>query len=332
MGQVNARESATPGGMPGATENNASTKKGVVSFPDNPGTMEDLHRKTQEVFPSIWEGIKLGINKQVGNQMQAGHSMLLTNVPQAQGYKFNATYVGDRINPEELMMGPAGPNDLKSLVMGDIDGQGNLSANIMYQLTPSMRSKMVVQMEPFGKPQMFQATTDYRMPNSTASFTCGNINPVQGTGLGVFHYLHKVYPGLSLGTELAVQASPQIPNNRMAVHSLAAKYETDQSTISATASLGGVHASFHRKCTENLQVVSELEINSRVQEAQGALGFQVDIPDANNYSLKAKVDSDWNVHSACEMRLDPLPMTLSFSGLYSLSKNKVKVGVGLQIG
>lgn len=322
MGNVYARESTM--------EESALQKKVTLTFPDNPGTMEELHRKTQEVFPSIWDGIKLGINKQVGNQMQAGHSMLLTNLAQAQGYKFNATYVGDRINPEEMT--PAGPQDLKCLVMGDFDGQGNLSANMMYQLTNAIRSKVVVQMEPFGKAQMFQATTDYKMPNATASFTCGNLNPVDGTGLGVFHYLHKVAPGLSLGSELAVQASPQIPNNKMAVHSLAARYETENSTISATASLGGVHASFHRKCSENVQVVSELEINSRVQEAQGALGFQVDVPAATNYQLKAKVDSDWNVHSAFDIRLDPLPMTLSLSGLYSLSKNKVKVGVGLQIG
>lgn len=291
--------------------------------------MEELHRKTQEVFPSIWDGIKLGINKQVGNQMQCGHSMLLTNLAQAQGYKFNATYVGDRINPDELT--PAGPQDLKSLVMGDIDGSGNLNANMMYQLTQNTRAKMVVQMEPYGKAQMFQATTDYKMPNSTASFTCGNVNLVEGTGLGVFHYLHKVSPRLSLGSELAIQMSPQIPNNKMAIHSLAARYETDNSTISGTASLGGVHASFHRKCSENLQVVSELEINSRVGEAQGAVGFQVDVP-AANYQLKGKLDSDLNVHSTFDVRLDPLPMTLGLSGLYSLNKNKVKVGVGLQIG
>merc|ERR1719431_1085001 len=96
----------------------------------------------------------------------------------------------------------------------------------------------------------------------------------------------------------------------------------DNSIISGTASLGGVHASFHRKCSENLQVVSELEINSRVGEAQGAVGFQVDVP-AANYQLKGKLDSDLNVHSTFDVRLDPLPMTAPL---------KLTPSVGLSVG
>ncbi len=39
----------------------------------NPGTMEDLHKQCQNVFPMFFEGAKLLVNKGLSNNFQVGH-------------------------------------------------------------------------------------------------------------------------------------------------------------------------------------------------------------------------------------------------------------------
>jgi len=68
-----------------------------------------------------------------------------------------------------------------------------------------------------------QITADYKGPLHTASITLGNPDFVHGTGVGVLHYLRAVTSWLSLGAELAYQASPQLPGGHVAVVSAAAR-------------------------------------------------------------------------------------------------------------
>ena len=55
------------------------------------------------------------------------------------------------------------------------------------------------------------------------SLTLGNPDLIHGTGVGVLHYLKAVTSWLSLGAELAYQASPQLPGGHVAVVSAAAR-------------------------------------------------------------------------------------------------------------
>ena len=55
------------------------------------------------------------------------------------------------------------------------------------------------------------------------SVTLGNPDLIHGTGVGVLHYLRAVTSWLSLGAELAYQASPQLPGGHVAVVSAAAR-------------------------------------------------------------------------------------------------------------
>ena len=59
--------------------------------------------------------------------------------------------------------------------------------------------------------QSLQLTSDYKGSDFTASLTMGNPDFLSGTGMGIAHYIQNVTSKLALGTELAYQASPQIP-------------------------------------------------------------------------------------------------------------------------
>jgi mitochondrial import receptor subunit TOM40 len=68
----------------------------------NPGSYEELHKKTKEVFPIIFEGFKFSLNKMLSSHFQVNHSMTLSSVIPS-GYKFGATYVGtNQYTPMEV--------------------------------------------------------------------------------------------------------------------------------------------------------------------------------------------------------------------------------------
>lgn len=68
----------------------------------NPGSYEELHKKTKEVFPIIYEGFKFTLNKMLSTHFQVNHSITMSSiVPSA--YKFGATYVGtSQLSPSEV--------------------------------------------------------------------------------------------------------------------------------------------------------------------------------------------------------------------------------------
>lgn len=68
----------------------------------NPGSYEDLHKKTKEIFPVIFEGFKFTLNKMLSTHFQINHSLTLSSVVPS-GYKFGATYVGtNQFSPSEV--------------------------------------------------------------------------------------------------------------------------------------------------------------------------------------------------------------------------------------
>ena len=51
---------------------------------------------------------------------------------------------------------------------------------------------------------------DYKGDTWTGSLTLGNPDIVNGTGVGVLHYLKSVTPKVALGAELAYQVKKQL--------------------------------------------------------------------------------------------------------------------------
>ena len=104
-------------------------------YSTNPGTIEDLHKKCQGVFPMYFEGAKLLINKGLNSNFQVSHTLTMSNVAPA-GYRFGATFVG----PKMLSQSEAFP-----LLMADLDPSGNLNANVIH--APSENTRLKMQLE-----------------------------------------------------------------------------------------------------------------------------------------------------------------------------------------
>ena len=72
-----------------------------LELPNNPGTIEELHKKTQNVFPMFFDGAKILVNKGLNSHFQVSHTLTLAK--QSPGYRFGATYVGTKmLSPSEV--------------------------------------------------------------------------------------------------------------------------------------------------------------------------------------------------------------------------------------
>ncbi|RMB93958.1 hypothetical protein DUI87_29694 [Hirundo rustica rustica] len=68
----------------------------------NPGSFDELHRLCKEVFPPQMEGVKLIITKTLSSHFQVTHTVHMSTLGPS-GYRFNATFVGDRqLGPAEV--------------------------------------------------------------------------------------------------------------------------------------------------------------------------------------------------------------------------------------
>jgi len=289
--------------------------------PTNPGTIEDLHSKCKSVYPGAFEGAKLLINKGLNQNFQVSHTLTMSNALPA-GYRFGATYVGSKM----LSLTEGFP-----LLMADLGPSGDLNANIIHAPTTHTRVKMMAQIQN-RKWMSTQLTADWKGKLQTASLTLGNPDLIHGQGVGVFHYLRAITPRLSLGGELAYQASPQIPGGHVAVFSGSAKVTGDACVAAATLGNGGqVHATFYQKCSENLAIGVEMETNFKAKEAVASIGYEFELP-KTNFVMRGCVDTDFVVKAVIEKKLMPLPFTLALSSLVHQKKHQYQFGLGLIIG
>jgi len=324
MGQVHASGAPPPPVpepmQPAPAAPPVPEKEETTSDKENPGTLEDLHKKCKDVFPVMFEGGKFMLNKGLSNHFQVSHTINFSTV-QPPGYRFGATFVGTQ---------QVSPSEAYPVMLGDIDPSGNLNANIIHQMLPNLRTKFVAQIQQ-SKWQAAQMTADYKGKDFTASLTLGNIDIINGSGVAVSHYLQQVTKRLDLGTELVYQYGSQVPGGRIAVHSIAARYAGDNYTASGTIGGAGVHLCYFQKATEQLQFGVELETSLRMQESVASMAYQLEIP-KGNMVFRGTLDSNWTVGAVMEKKLMPLPFTLALSAMLNHPKNQFKLGCGFIIG
>ncbi|KAJ8686155.1 hypothetical protein QAD02_021949 [Eretmocerus hayati] len=326
VGRVHAATAQPPPSMgfqppSPSTSSDKENVSAVTEKPlENPGTMEDLHKKCKEIFPINFEGAKLMLNKGLSSHFQISHTINMSSVMPS-GYRFGATYVGTKqISPTEMF----------PVLIGDIDPSGNLNANIIHQFNKKIRGKLATQVQR-NKFTAVQISTDYRGESYSLSLTVGNPDIINNSGLAVLHYLQSVTPNLALGGELVYQQGPGIPGGYISVVSAAGRYSVGDSTVSGSLGLAGCHVCFHQKASQQVQVGVELEVNSRMQEAVATIAYQVDLPKAD-LVFKGSVDSNWTVGAVLEKKLQPLPFTFALSGMLNHNKTQFRLGCGLVIG
>ncbi|EFN79140.1 Mitochondrial import receptor subunit TOM40-like protein [Harpegnathos saltator] len=260
---------------------------------DNPGTIEDLHKKCKDIFPMNFEGAKLVVNKGLSNHFHISHTINMSSVVHS-GYRFGATYVGTK---------QISPSEAYPVLLGDVDPTGNLNASILHQLGTRLKGKFAAQVQR-SKYTAVQLTTDYRGDKFTCSATLGNPDVLNCTGVLVLHYLHAITPSLALGGELAYQRG---------------------------GGPSACHLCFHQKASQQLQVGVELEINERMQESSATLAYQVDLPTAD-LVFRGSIDTNWVIGAVLEKKLQPLPFSFALSGMINHSKQQFRLGCGLIIG
>lgn len=152
-----------------------------VADRENPGTIEDLHKRCKDVMPTNFEGAKLMIQKGLSSHFQVSHTINLSSTTPS-GYKFGATYVGTK---------QLSPSEAFPVVLGDIDPSGNMNATIIHQFTPNIRCKFGSQIQD-NKISAAQLTTDYKGSDFTGSLTLVNTDLINESGVAVAHYLQSV--------------------------------------------------------------------------------------------------------------------------------------------
>jgi len=286
---------------------------------ENPGTMEELHKKTKDIFPTVFDGARVVFNRGLSNHFQVSHNITLSQQPGS--YRFGATYVGTN------QMGP----EVYPVLIGDMDSSGVLSANVFHQLGNNVKVKFQAQMAN-KQFQVAQLQADYKAETYTSSLAVINpdlLNNFQGVFVG--QYLHNVTSKLALGSELVVQRINQIPGGAMAQVSLAARYTGLDYVCSGTIGPSNLHLCYYQKASEQLHIGVEMETNMRMQEAVGTIGYYVDLPKVD-LQFRGSVDTNWNVAAVLEKKLLPMPFTLTLSGNMNHRKNNFRLGLGFVIG
>lgn len=87
-------------------------------------------------------------------------------------FRFGATYVGTR---------QLSPSETFPVLVGDIDPNGNLNANLIHQITNRIRAKVATQIQR-SKFTAVQMTADYRGDTYTTSLTLGNPDILNNSG------------------------------------------------------------------------------------------------------------------------------------------------------
>ena len=123
MGNVNAA-GAPPAPPPPPTEIPRSMPKpentaggGDGDNNMNPGLYEELHRRSKEPFPQVFEGAKVIMAKGLSSHFQISHTLTLSTFSPS-GYRFGTTYIGNK---------QLSPTEAFPVLLGDVDSNGNLN-------------------------------------------------------------------------------------------------------------------------------------------------------------------------------------------------------------
>ncbi|XP_003743177.1 mitochondrial import receptor subunit TOM40 homolog 1 [Galendromus occidentalis] len=292
----------------------------VQDLPENPGSLEDLHKKVKDLMPICFEGARVIVNKGLSNNFQVSHTLNMSNLT-PKGYRFGATYVGKTHYT---------PEDASPILMGDIDPSGNLNAQCVSQLSRRLRGKMVAQVQD-NKFVTTQFSGEYTGINYTATLSAGNLDFKSRSGVLVAQYLQNIQPRVALGAEYAYQYAPQIPGGGVSVLSLAGRYTGEQCVIAGTLGMVSAHASYYLRTNSSTQVGVEVETNYRIGDSVATLAYQMDLP-KGNMVFRGMVDSTWTVGAVMEKRLAPLPFTFCMSAMLNHVKGSSRIGLGLIIG
>lgn len=307
---------------PPGTEDMKSNVPPTPSTDNNPGSYEDLNRKCKEVFPIPFEGARLLINKGLSSVFQVSHSITMSSL-QPSGYKFGATYVGQK---------QYSPTESYPVLAGEMDLSGSLNAQIIHQFTRAIKCKYIAQIQSH-KWLASQVSTEYKGSDFYATVAVANVDVLRESGTVVCNYLQNITKRLCLGAEMLYQCDDNIPGRHGSMVNFGSRYTGDGWQISGNLSLNtfGLKLCYYQKPREDLQIGVELDGNLASQECTTTLGYQVDLP-KSGVVFKGQLDTNLCVGAVLEKKLTPMPFSLTLSALANHVKDVYKFGIGFTLG
>ncbi|XP_022233043.2 mitochondrial import receptor subunit TOM40 homolog 2 [Drosophila obscura] len=287
---------------------------------DNPGTMDELFSKVRDTQPNCFDGVKVVLNKPLSNHFQMSHTLQLGNT--APSYHLLSTYVGSKIHT---------PAEAFPVLLGDLDGEGNLNCNIIHQISERLRCKVSAQFQPGIQNAPSQATADYRGTDFCCSLTLGTPGLATGCGMIVANFLQAVSRRWAIGSELVYQGGSNVPGGHTALISLAGRYETGQSMSLVRIAPLGIHLGHWLKCSDQLQIGLELETCIRAMLSVATISYLAEI-EKGDVQCRGSIDSNWRVCGSLEKRLQHVPFTFLLSGCLQLKTGTMKIGAGIIVG
>jgi hypothetical protein len=177
---------------------------------------------TQHVF----DGFKFTGNMSFSEHFSTAHTMHMSNDAEQAGYSFAPTFVSkDKLSETEVgslvhrVPRPATHAcdccraQPRSIVLGNIRGNGNMLAQAIHMWNSAMRSKFVFQT--MNDKWVYALETDYFAKDYTVSAKAVNASLVDGSGNGSLSYLQALTPRLAVGSELSVEVRGRCASHRV---------------------------------------------------------------------------------------------------------------------
>lgn len=181
----------------------------------------------------------------------------------------------------------------------------------------------------------------------TSQNTLVNGDLKNGSGIFVSSYLHRLHPNFDVGSELFYQRAPG-GSQQIALASFCARlrggknifakpsslgisYPSPKWTATINAGLAGWHLSYHRNCSEHLQLGVDYEYNRSTGSSDVSLVYSVDIP-KNGFNFKGCINSNAVVSGVTEIRMQQFPFSILFSAGVNYKTHDTSVGIGVNLG
>ncbi|XP_068626923.1 mitochondrial import receptor subunit TOM40 homolog [Battus philenor] len=281
--------------------------KGSEDLPDsamNPGLLRNIHNAARYRLPQCFEGACVSVKQKSNSNWIFGHSMSFSSVSPG-GYKVLLSYV-DKQKPIALPY----------FVMEAAPG-GQMSCEVRVSPTQATRATVVAQLAK-GELTSFESIIDAYFNTFTASVIAVNREFI------ALHFLQALTKNLSVGAEVVARGrTPEL-----SATSAAARWVTDDYSLSATLGNRGLDLCYARALKPHLTAAAMLEVGFAIRRAVATLAYEWRAAD---WTVRASVDSDGLVGATLQRALGGkrAQLACAISALLNHPNDKFRLGFGV---
>ncbi|KNC87545.1 hypothetical protein SARC_00369 [Sphaeroforma arctica JP610] len=279
-----------------------------------PGPFEILHQEVKGIMAQNYliDGAKVSVSKPISENFQVSHSL---NMGGQNNYHFGVNYFGT----------PAPGIDSPSPVLiGDIDGQGNLMAQIQYMFSERIKGKAVYQTQ--GANDMTSLELEYRGNDFSAAVKAINPDVVSENGTWIANYWQSVTQRIAVGAEALYQYHEGMEDGGM---SLGIRWKDDKCTSCVSLAPQGTFAvSYGHRVSDKVTLGVELEGSMASKDSVVNVGYEYNLRQS---AVRGQIDSHGVVSGVLENKLAPA-LSFLLTGQLDHASGKSMFGLGFVLG